>query len=82
MAFTTILRGENLLGEELTLDGTRIHANNSIKRSFTPKVTAKKLQHIEGRIQKLEAYLKAMDTYDEREETLRLDIPRDKCLTS
>ena len=77
-AFITILREARLLGEELTVDGTRIRANNSIKRSFTPEVTAKKLQYIEEQIQKLEAYLNEMDSYDEREETLHLDIPREQ----
>lgn len=77
-AFIVILREARLLGGELTVDGTRIRANNSIKRSFTPEVTAKKLQYIEEQIQKLEAYLNEMDSYDEREETLHLDIPREQ----
>jgi len=77
-AFVTVLREAKLLGEELTVDGTRIRANNSIKRSFTPEVTAKKLQYIEEQIGKLEAYLNEMDSYDEREETLHLDIPREQ----
>ena len=60
------------------MDGTKVRANNSIKRSFTPELTAKKLHYIEEQIQKLEAYLDDMDSYDEREETLHLDIPREK----
>lgn len=76
--FVVILQEAKLLGGEMTLDGTRIRANNSIKRSFTPEVTARKLQYIEEQIQKLEAYLNAMDSYDEREETLHLDIPREQ----
>ena len=77
-AFITILREARLLGGKLTVDGTKVRANNSIKRSFTPELTAKKLHYIEEQIQKLEAYLDDMDSYDEREETLHLDIPREK----
>ena len=68
-AFIAILREARLLGEELTMDGTRIRANNSIKRSFTPELTAKKLQYIEEQTGKLEACLNGMDSCDEREET-------------
>ena len=49
------------------MDGTKVRANNSIKRAFTPELTAKKLHYIEEQIQKLEAYLDDMDSYDERE---------------
>ena len=77
-AFVTILREENLLGQEMTVDGTKIRANNSIKRSFTPEITAKKLAYLYERISKLEAYLQNMDSYDKQEETLHLDIPKEE----
>ena len=77
-AFVTILREERLLGWEMTVDGTKIRANNSIKKSFTPEVTAAKLAYLREQIAKLEAYLNDMDTYDKKEETLHLDVPREK----
>lgn len=75
-AFVAILRDEHLLGDEETVDGTKIRANNSIKKSFTPEVTAKKLLYIEEQVKKLEAYLAELDSYDESRETLHLDIPK------
>lgn len=77
-AFVTILREEKLLGREMTVDGVKIRASNSIKRSFTPEVTAKKLAYLHEQIEKLEAYLKDMDSYDKQEETLHLDIPKEE----
>ena len=77
-AFVTILREEKLLGQEMTVDGVKIRASNSIKRSFTPEVTAKKLAYLHEQIEKLEAYLKDMDSYDKQEETLHLDIPKEE----
>lgn len=73
-AFVSILREEKLPGMEMTVDGTKIRADNSIKRSFTPEVTAAKLAYLKEQIVKPEAYLNDMDTYDQKEETLHLDI--------
>ena len=76
-AFVKILKEMNLLGKEgSAVDGTKIRAWNSKKRSFTPEIVEQKLTYIEKQLQKLEAYLLEMDGYDEREETLHLDIPK------
>ena len=75
-AFVSILREEKLLGMEMTVDGTKIRADNSIKRSFTPEVTAAKLAYLKEQIAKLEAYLNDMDAYDQKEETLHPDIDK------
>lgn len=77
-AFVKILREEKLLGWEMTVDGTKIRASNSIKKSFTPEVTAAKIRYLREQIARLEAYLTDMDTCDKREETLHLDIEKDK----
>lgn len=58
----------------MMVDETKIRTDNSIKRSFTPEVTAAKLTYLKEQILKLEAYLSDMDTYDQKEEMLHLDI--------
>ena len=81
-AFIAILREARLLGKELTVIGARIRANNSIKGSFTPELTAKKLQCIEEQTGKLEACLNGMESYSECEETLHLTSPGKVCRKS
>ena len=77
-AFVTFLRGEKLLGKEQTVDGTKIRANNSKKKSFTPELTAKKLAYIEDQTQQFERYLASMDENDKREKGTCLDIPAEQ----
>ena len=76
-SFVKILKEMNLLGTEgSAVDGTKMRAWNSKKRAYKPEIVEKKLEYIEEQIRKLEAYLADMDGYDEREETLHLDIPK------
>jgi len=78
-AFVEILAEMKLLNTfQFSVDGTKIRAWNSIKRSFTPEVVEKKLLYIQEQIQKLEAYLSDMEGYDRQEETLHLDIPSER----
>jgi len=76
--FVKILWEMKLLGREYSVDGTKMRAVNSKKRSFTPEIVGKKLTYIHEQIQKIEAYLRDLDSYDEREETLHLDIPKEQ----
>ena len=77
-AFISILRDVNLIGDELTVDGTKIRANNSIKKSFTPEITAKKLAHIENQIRQFEEYLSVVAENDTSDNATCLDIPVSK----
>lgn len=78
-AFVEILAEMKLVGgEQFAVDGTKIRAGNSMKRSFTPEVVDKKLAYIKDQIERLEAYLSDMDSYDTREETLHLEIPKER----
>ena len=75
-SFVKILKEMNLLGTEgSAVDGTKMRAWNSMKRSYKPEIVEKKLAYIEEQIQKLEAYLTDMDGYDEREESKRQTAP-------
>ncbi len=75
--FVMILREEGLLGNELTVDGTKIRANNSIKKSFTPEVTQKKLEYIEAQIAQFEAYLTDMDAREAERGAMEFEIPKE-----
>ena len=78
-AFVQILIEMKLLGgEEFSVDGTKVRAWNSIKRSYTPEVVEKKLAYIRDQMERLEAYLADMDSYDTREETLHLDLSKEQ----
>ncbi len=76
--FVQILREMKLLGSEFTVDGTKIRANNSIKKSFTKEVTGKKLSHIEEQIRnyerEYEAYLTDAEKCDREKEKKALEI--------
>ena len=76
--FVKILQEMKLLGAEYSVDGTKMRAVNGKKRSFNPEIVEKKLTYIQEQIQKIGAYLSEMDRYDEREETLHLDIPKEQ----
>lgn len=77
MAFVKTCDELGLLGKTLySQDGTKIRANNSIKKSFTPELLEKKLAYLREQEAALERYLQDMDEQDARETTLRLDVPR------
>lgn len=73
----------NLLGRRsFAVDGTRIRASNSKKKSFTPQILEKKLDYLREQESRIEEYLQKMDQTDEEEQQhvriLELDIrPRD-----
>lgn len=72
-----------LLGKKsFAVDGTKIRASNSKKKSFTPQILDKKLDYLREQEQKIEEYLSHMDHPDEEEKQhvriLELDIrPQD-----
>lgn len=68
----------SLLRKELfVVDGTKIRAVNSIKRSYTPEVLERKLQYIEEQERQLTAYLSQMDAEDEKEHTPEIMLPKE-----
>jgi len=78
-AFVKVLDEMKLFRKELfAVDGTKVRANNSIKKSFTPELLEKKLAYLAQQEKQLEAYLNGMDEADARERTLPLDIPKEK----
>ena len=69
----------NLLGRRsFAVDGTRIRASNSKKKSFTPQILEKKLGYLREQESRIEEYLQKMDQTDEEEQRhvriLELDI--------
>lgn len=76
--FVNILRDARMLGEELTVDGTKIRASNGMKQSYTPELTAKKLAYIEEQVKQFEDYLNAMEENDRHETGQRLEIPAEE----
>jgi len=67
-----------LLGKELySLDGTKIRASNSIKKSFTADLLQKKLAYLQEQEAALDRYLSDMDVEDARETTVRLDVSKE-----
>ena len=77
-AFVKVLDEMKLFRKEIfAVDGTKIRANNSIKKSFIPELLAKKLAYLAQQEKQLEAYLNGMDEADARESTLPLDIPKE-----
>lgn len=73
----------HLLGKKtFAVDGTKIRASNSKKKSFTPQILEKKLDYLREQESKIEGYLDKMDQEDETEQKhariLELDIhPKD-----
>ncbi len=59
----------NLLGKQaFAVDGTKIRASNSKKKSFTPEILEKKLAYLREQESKIEEYLHGMDREDAAEE--------------
>ena len=66
-----------LQGDTAVVDGTKIRAVNSIKRSYTQEVLQKKLAYLAQQEAQLQKYLGAFDSADLQEE-LELSLPPDK----
>ena len=59
----------NLLGKRtFAVDGTRIRASNSKKKSFTPQILEKKLDYLREQESRIEEYLQKMEQTDEEEQ--------------
>ena len=57
-----------LLGKEtIAIDGTKIRASNSKKKSYTPEILEKKIEYLEEQERGLEEYLEKMDKADREE---------------
>ena len=57
-----------LLGKEtVAIDGTKIRASNSKKKSYTPEILEKKIEYLEEQERGIEEYLKKMDKADQEE---------------
>lgn len=57
-----------LLGKEtVAIDGTKIRASNSKKKSYTPEILEKKIEYLEGQERGIEEYLEKMDKADQEE---------------
>ena len=74
-----------LLGKEtVAIDGTKIRASNSKKKSYTPEILEKKIEYLEEQERGIEEYLEKMDKADQEEKRAPvMDIrPEDiqKCL--
>lgn len=78
-AFVSICCELNMLGNEtFAVDGTKIRANNSIKRSFTPEILEKKIYYLRQQEAQLEHYLAEMDEQDKKEFSILLDVPKEQ----
>ena len=57
-----------LLGKEtVAIDGTKIRASNSKKKSYTPEILEKKIEYLEEQERGIEEYLEKMDMADQEE---------------
>ena len=57
-----------LLGKEtVAIDGTKIRASNSKKKSYTPEILEKKIEYLEEQERGIEEYLEKMDKADQEE---------------
>lgn len=57
-----------LLGKEtVAIDGTKIRASNSKKKSYTPEILEKKIEYLEEQERGIEEYLEKMDRADQEE---------------
>ena len=57
-----------LLGREtVAIDGTKIRASNSKKKSYTPEILEKKIEYLEEQERGIEEYLEKMDKADQEE---------------
>lgn len=57
-----------LLGKEMVaIDGTKIRASNSKKKSYTPEILEKKIEYLEEQERGIEEYLEKMDKADQEE---------------
>lgn len=57
-----------LLGKEtVAIDGTKIRASNSKKKSYTPEILKKKIEYLEEQERGIEEYLEKMDKADQEE---------------
>lgn len=57
-----------LLGKEtVAIDGTKIRASNSKKKSYTPEILEKKIEYLEKQERGIEEYLEKMDRADQEE---------------
>lgn len=57
-----------LLGKEtVAIDGTKIRASNSKKKSYTPEILEKKIEYLEEQGRGIEEYLEKMDKADQEE---------------
>lgn len=81
--FVKVCAELKLLGKTaFAVDGTKIRASNSKKKSFTPQILEKKLEYLREQEKKIGEYLQKMDQEDEAEQKhariLELDIkPKD-----
>lgn len=57
-----------LLGKEtVAIDGTKIRASNSKKKSYTPEILEKKIEYLEEQERGIEEYLEKIDKADQEE---------------
>ena len=57
-----------LLGKEtVAIDGTKIRASNSKKKSYTPEILEKKIEYLEEQERGIEEYMEKMDKADQEE---------------
>ena len=57
-----------LLGKKtVAIDGTKIRASNSKKKSYTPEILEKKIEYLQEQESGIEEYLKKMDKADQEE---------------
>ena len=60
-----------LLGKKtVAIDGTKIRASNSKKKSYTPEILEKKLEYLQEQERRIEEYLEKMDDEDQKEKKL------------
>lgn len=72
--FVGFLKGEDLVnGKALTVDGTKIRAQNNKKNNFNENKFAKSLEYIDG---KVEAYIKELEVSDMQEDKEASDLKK------
>ena len=66
--FVKVCAELKLLGKEtVAIDGTKIRASNSKKKSYTPEILEKKIEYLEEQERGIEEYLEKMDKADQEE---------------
>lgn len=72
--FVSFLKGEDVFGKELlTVDGTKIRAQNNKRNNFNGQKLQKHLKYIEG---KTEQYIKELEEFDAQEDKQETEAQR------